>query len=192
MLAPGFCIALVACGGEVPADTRADNATAAPASAAAEEYFSFVVDGRRIDIDPDDVLTSFWTDGTFKVYAGAEGSASLALTVPNVAACPCAVAAGSIEPGDPISQGSVSLQNFPESGNTLNNWYLGLDGTPPGAAVTVVDIGHVEAGVRYIAGTFSTTVLKTDSNGDGPGNRDYAISEGRFRVRHQLDGGDGF
>lgn len=192
MLALGCCFTLVACGGEAPADTRADNAAVAPAPAAADEYFSFVIDGRRIEIDRDDVLTSFWPDGTFKVYAGADGSVSLALTVPNAAACPCTVAAGSIEPGDPISQGSVSLQNFPEPGNTLNNWYLGLDGTPPSAAVSIVDIGHVEAGIRYITGTFNTTVLKTESNGDGPGNRDYAISEGRFRVRHQLDGADGF
>ena len=107
---------------------------------------------------------------------------SVILTVPNVAACPCVVPAGSSDTSSPISQGSVSLQHFPNPGNGLNNWYSGLEGTPPARAVEITKIEKLTDGSHWVTGLFSTTVLKTQSNGDGPENRDYVISDGQFRL----------
>ena len=197
ILLPALVLALCACGAAPPEGAAAPDGNARAVAAAtpdtsADTYFSYVIDGERYDVAEDDVLTSVWPDGTFKVYAGADRARSIALTIPDIANCPCSVPAGSIVPSDMLAQGSVSLQNHPAPGHGLNNWYMGQSGTPPSAAITVTDIGAVQQRTRYVTGTFSTTVLKTESNGDGPENRDYVITDGRFRVRHTVSGGDAF
>jgi hypothetical protein len=83
------------------------------------------------------------------------------------------------------------LQNHPQPGNGLNNWYVGASGTPVAEAIRIIDIGTVADGARSISGTFATTVLATERNGDGPGNRDHVL-EGRFRVRFETSGLNGF
>jgi len=92
-----------------------------------------------------------------------------------------------------INQGSLSLQHYPNPGNGLNNWYLGRAGTPTASAIEITDVGTVDKDrYRYVTGKFATTVLKTESNGAGPENRDYEITEGRFRLKHQSSGADSF
>ena len=49
-------------------------------------------------------------------------------------------------------------------------------------AVGITKIEKQPDGSRWVTGLFSTTVLKTQSNGDGPENRDYVISDGQFRL----------
>ena len=200
LIAAACVLSLSACGKkDAPAAApSATSAAAAPAPATAatstDQYFSFVIDGKKVDIAIDDISTRFQdADGSFKVYAGADRKTSITLTVPDAKKCPCVVPAGSTEPASVINQGSVSLQHYPNPGNGLNSWYLGQRGTPATRAIEITDVGTVDKDrYRYVTGTFATTVLKTESNGAGPENRDYVITDGRFRLKHQTSGADSF
>jgi|GEM_PF-3624423 len=147
-----------------------------------DAYFRFAIDGKAMQIAIADIITPAKYDGSFQIFAGPDRQMSPVLTVPNIAQCPCVVPAGSNDPSSNIGQGSVSLQHFPGPGNGLNNWYSGLQGTPPERAVEITKIQKQTDGSRWVTGTFSTTVLKTPTNGDGPENRDYVISDGEFRL----------
>ena len=139
----------------------------------------------------DEVFTSYRPDGTLMVFSGAYRKTSLTLTIPNIAQCPCQVPAGATEPGSDLSQGSVSLQHHPNPGNGLNSWYTGQPGTPDASAIQITDIGTPQGRMRMIAGRIHATVLKTESNGTGPENRDYRI-EGSFLLPHEIKGSEGF
>lgn len=178
-------LALAACG-QAPAG---DTATASPASAATGTHFRYSIDDETFDVADDDVMTSAYASGELKIFAGGDSGPSLVLTIPDIAACPCAVPAGSTTAGNVLDQGAVSLQNHPERGNGLNSWYVGQPGTPPADAITVTDIGTLHDGERIVRGRFRATVLRTESNGDGPGNRDYVVV-GDFAVRHTPRGGE--
>ena len=187
--------ALAGCGKDNnAASTAAADASATTSTPASsdDQYFSFAIDGEPKQIPIKDVFASLGYGGVFKIYAGADRSMSLSITVPDIANCPCTVAAGSTEPASDIGQGSVSLQHYPNPGNGLNSWYVGQEGTPAADAVRITDIGTIVDGARYVSGEFHTTVLKTESNGDGPENRDYVISDGKFRLRFETTGVNGF
>ncbi len=64
--------------------------------------------------------------------------------------------------------------------------------TPPADAIRITDIGAPKDGYRYVTGTFKARMLKTETNGDSPDNHDYEITEGTFRVKHDLHGRLGF
>jgi len=183
-----LCITLFAgCQDSTPGQVNAEsgasgNSAPMPSADNTDAYFRFAIDGKAMQIAIDDISTPLRYDGSFQVFAGADRQMSVVLTVPNVAQCPCVVPAGSTDTSSPISQGSVSLQHFPKPGNGLNNRYSGLGGTPPARAVEITKIDrHADRSV-WVTGLFSTTVLKTQSNGDGPENRDYVISDGQFRL----------
>lgn len=186
-----FAAVLAGCGQDpAAAASTASTPAAAPASATPDDArFLLAVDGQNLPIDNADVLVTSQPDGSLRIFAGPDGAASVILTIPDIAACPCTVPAGSTTPGTALDQGAVSLQNHPERGNALNSWYVGQPGTPPAAAITITDTGRLQDGARYISGAYRTTVLRTESNGDGPGNRDMAV-EGAFRVRHEPRGGE--
>lgn len=177
-------VLLTGCLDATPGETGTSSKANSAASSAdkSEAYFRFAIDGKAMQIAIDDISTPLRYDGSFQVFAGADRQMSVILTVPNVAGCPCVVPAGSIDPSSVISQGSVSLQHFPNPGNGLNNWYSGMDGVVPARAIEITKIEKQADGSRWVAGLFSTTVLKTQSNGDGPENRDYEIRDGQFRL----------
>jgi hypothetical protein len=168
----------------------------APAPAATSDagapFLSFRIDGEAFSIPAEQISTSYQVDGTLKIFAGDYRALGLVITVPDLAACPCRVPAGAVDADSPINQGSVSLQNHPDPGNTLNSWYVGQPGVPNADAVVVTDLGQVHDGQRLISGEFRTRVLRTESNGDGAGNRDYELTDGRFRVAHAVHGGNAF
>lgn len=182
-----FCAALL--GGcqdstSLQPGSQASQSGTAPAAItdSGDAYFRFAIDGKAMQIPIRDIITPAKYDGSFQVFAGPDRQMSIVLTVPNIAQCPCVVPAGSNDTGSNISQGSVSLQHFPNPGNGLNNWYSGLDGVPPARAIEITKIEKQTDGSRWVTGFFSTTVLKTQSNGDGPENHDYVISDGQFRL----------
>ena len=156
-----------------------------------EAFFAITIDGAPVAIAPEDISTSYYPDGTLKIFAGSYRQTSLVLTLPDVARCPCQIPAGSTDPGSELGQGSVSLQHHPHAGNGLNSWYTGQPGTPDPDAIEITGIGTPRDGIRMIAGRIHAAVLGTESNGDGPENRDYRI-EGRFRVAHDIKGAEGF
>jgi hypothetical protein len=186
-----FVCALVGCS---ESNTNAPvNTEAMPTSANGDaEYFTFAIDGKPMQIAPEEISTSMRPSGELLILAGAYRELSITLTIPDIAHCPCVVAAGATDPASPIGQGSVSLQGYPTPANGLNSWYVGQLGTPAENAIAITDLGTREKVGRYLSGTFHTTVLKTESNGDGPENRDYVITEGRFRVLHEIVGTEPF
>ena len=168
----------------VQAGSEASQSATIPALSADSggAYFRFAIDGKAMQIPVSDIITPAKYDRSFQVFAGPDREMSIVLTVPNIAQCPCVVPAGSNDTSSNISQGSVSLQHFPKPGNGLNNWYSGLEGVPPARAVEITKIEKQADGSRWVTGLFSTTVLKTQSNGDGPENHDYVISDGQLRL----------
>ena len=197
LLALATAILLISGCGRTAGGNGASAATTAPTAAEAstradDQYFDFSIDGEPMHIRVADIYVTLGYGGTLKVYAGAERQMSIALTIPNIASCPCVVPAGSTDPANELGQGSLSLQHYPKPGNTLNNWYVGLEATPATDAIEITDIGTIVDGARYVSGSFHTTVLKTESNGDGPENHDYVISDGRFRLRFETTGVNGF
>ena len=190
-----ICLSLCACqGSEAPANST--SAMATPANGAAEPtsepFFTFEIDGKPHSIPAADISTSAYPSGELKIFAGAYQALSINMTIPEIEKCPCTVAAGSTDPASPIGQGSVSLQGFPNPNNGLNSWYIGLTGVPAAEAIKITDVGSVKDGGRMISGTFNVRILKTESNGDGPENKDYEISNGRFRIKHEMAGTSGF
>lgn len=158
-----------------------------------EEYFSYLLDGKEMSIPAADISTSYYpSDSSFHVFAGKDQQTSIVLTVPGMNRCPCTVPAGSAAPGNILSQGSVSLQNYPKRPTSFNSWYLTMHETPPAEAIKITDVGTPKEGYRYITGTFHAKVLKTETNGNSPDNVDHDITNGKFRVKHSLEGREAF
>jgi hypothetical protein len=197
LLCLSICLSLCACqASEAPAPASSASATStsadSKAQATGEPFFTFEIDGKAMTIPIADISSRAYPSGELKIFAGAYQALSINLTIPDIDKCPCVVPAGSVEPASPIGQGSVSLQGFPNPNNGLNSWYVGQTGVPAANAIEITDVGSLENGARMISGTFNVRVLKTESNGDGPENKDYDISNGRFAVRHEVPGSSGF
>jgi hypothetical protein len=184
------CIYIGCNSNTAPTPNKSDNTLgAATAENSNDSYFSFAIDGKEVSIAEDDISTSYSSgDSTLKIYAGKDGELSIVLTIPALNTCPCTVPAGSAIAGNQLDQGSVSLQNYPEKNYSFNSWYNSMHDTPPAEAIKITNLGTVKNGYRYIAGTFHAKVLKTESNGDKPSNKDYEITNGKFSVKHDTHG----
>ncbi len=156
------------------------------------EFFTFELDGKPMEINPVDISTSFYPSGELKIFAGPYQAMNIGLTIPEIEKCPCVVPAGATDPASQIGQGSVSLQGYPNPSNGLNSWYVGQTGVPAAQAIEITEIGPVQNGGRMISGRFQVRILKTESNGDGPENKDYELRNGHFRVLHEMAGNTGF
>lgn len=188
----GCAFVWMGCNGNVNTTATATE-NAASTATAADAYFTFAIDGKEMSIPAEDISTSFSSfDSTFKIFAGKDKELSIVLTVPALPNCPCTVPAGSATAGNQLDQGSVSLQNYPEKGYSFNSWYNSMHETPPAEAIKVTGLGTVKDGFRYISGTFHAKVLKTESNGDKPDNKDYEITNGKFSVKHDTHGSADF
>lgn len=192
LLAAG-AIAMLGCGNSTTSTSATGAAATSDRATPGGEYFTFNLDGKPMSVPAEDVSTSYYeTDSTFKVFAGKDQEMSIVLTVPKVDICPCTIPAGSAEPGHILTQGSVSLLNYPQRPLGFNSWYLTMHDAPPADAIRITDLGAPKDGYRYVAGTFKARVLKTETNGDSPDNRDHEITDGKFRVKHDLHGRQAF
>lgn len=159
---------------------------AAENTAQTGEYFEFSVDGKTYSVAKDDVLTTYNEFGKateFKVYAGKEGEPSLTLTIPANMGQASSTPSGSVDPGNSISQGSVSLQGYPEKGMTYNNFdFLANPPLQPVAdAIIITSSEPVGKEGRIITGTINTTTIPD------PGGKPYVI-KGKFRIEHTFSG----
>ena len=156
-------------------------------------YFDFTIDGKEIHIKEEDVLTSYneialKTGGkrtVFKIMAGNYGEVSLVLTTPKDMTKPSSTPSGSTNFDEEITQGSVSLQGFPEKGYTFNNF----ETTYPERAIPVADAIVITSSERMgdegriITGTIKTKVFGGDNSKNDPNIKDRIII-GKFRVKH--------
>ena len=100
---------------------------------------------------------------------------------------------GSPESGNILSQGSVSLQNYPAKGNTFNSYDAFLKPSPeviPNAIIITKSEAFKDKG-RIITGTINTIVSGGENKQNDPTTKDHFIN-GNFRVKHFFNGSTEF
>jgi hypothetical protein len=150
-------------------------------------YFTFTIDGKEINIKPDDVSTSYnnaLKKPTFKILAGNYGEISLVLTTTADMTMPSSTPSGSTNYDEQITQGSVSLQNYPEKNYVFNSFDKGspATSTPVPDAFVITKTEKVSDG-RIITGTFNVKVFGGDNKKNDPNIKDRMVV-GKFRVKH--------
>ena len=150
-------------------------------------YFTFTVDGKEINIKPDDVSTSYNTalpKPTFKIMAGNYGEISVVLTTTADMTKPSSTPSGSTNYDEQITQGSVSLQNYPEKNYVFNSFDKGspVTSTPVSDAIVITKTERVSDG-RIITGTFNVKVFGGDNKKNDSNIKDRMVV-GKFRVKH--------
>jgi hypothetical protein len=150
-------------------------------------HFTFTVDGKEINIKPDDVSTSYNTalpKPTFKILAGNYGEINVVLTTTADMTKPSSTPSGSSNYEEQITQGSASLQNYPEKNYVFNSFDKGsaATSTPVPNAFVITKSERVSDG-RIFTGTFKVKVFGGDNSKNDP-NIKYRMIEGKFRVKH--------
>ena len=153
----------------------------------ADFYFTFTIDGKEMNIKPDDVSTSYNTalpKPTFKILAGNYGEISVVLTTTADMTKPSSTPSGSTNYDEQITQGSVSLQNYPEKNYVFNSFDTGspATSTPVPNDFVITKTEKVSDG-RIITGTFDVKVFGGDNSKNDPNIKDRII-KGKFRVKH--------
>lgn len=186
-----LCI-LFGCNSKNAADS--DNSTNQSANAAQEGlYFEYSIDGKEFSLDTTDILTSYnefsATDREFKVFAGKESGPNLVLTLTADLSKPSSTANGAAEAGDKLSQGSVSLQNYPSKGFTFNSYDYLLNPKPTVIpdAIVVTKSEKVGEVARILTGTINVIVRGGENKQNDPAIKDYVI-KGKFRIKHEFKG----
>ena len=150
-------------------------------------YFTFTVDGKEINIKPDDVSTSYnnaLKKPTFKILAGNYGEISIVLTTTADMTKPSSTPSGSTDYDEQITQGSVSLQNYPKKNYVFNSFDTGdvATSTPVSNAFVITKSERVSDG-RIFTGTFEVKVFGGDNKKNDSNIKDRII-KGKFRVKH--------
>ena len=150
-------------------------------------YFIFTVDGKEITIKPDDVSTSYnnaLKKPTFKILAGNYGEISVVLTTTADMTKPSSTPSGSTNFDEEITQGSVSLQNYPEKNYVFNSFDTGDAATsiPVPNAFVITKSERVADG-RIFTGTFNVKVFGGDNKMNDPNIKDRNV-KGKFRIKH--------
>lgn len=154
-----------------------------------DTYFNFEVDGKSFSIKDENISSTYhdFNDHTeFKIFAGADGAPSLTLTITAPMNGPSTTPSGAEQPGNPISQGSVSLQNYPVKGET-NNSYDFMDSNKSAPIADAIKITAIEPEGKeasFITGTIATTTV---ASANDPLKKTYRIT-GKFKIKHQFSG----
>lgn len=156
-----------------------------------DRYFEFTVDGKSFSVDPEDVSSTFSAVGDhaeFKIFAHKDGATGVSLVVTAPMEGPSSTPNGSPVVESGISQGSVSLQDFPEKGYTTNSFnaiYPEMAVVVPDAVVitTIVADGK---DAKFVTGTFNAKTYGSHSKGaTDPKDTDHVV-KGKFRIRHEF------
>lgn len=153
-------------------------------------YFDFTVDGKEMHVDDADILTTYDEisgNSTFKIFAGKDGETSLLVTIPENMSGPSSTPNGSTDYDDNITQGSVSLLNFPAKNYTTNSFDTTYPETPVDGAVVVTSVEKGAGENRIITGTINVKTLGGGNIGKDPNVKDHVIT-GKFRVEHDFKG----
>ena len=160
-------------------------------------YFNYSIDGKNFKVGEDDILTTYNefspSQKEFKIFAGKDHERSLVLTIISDMSKPSTTPNGSHEPGNTLSQGSVSLQNYPEKGLTFNSYDFLLNPKPmiiPNA-ITITKSEAFEDKGRIITGSINVIVRGGENKQNDPKIKDYVI-KGNFRVKHLFNGNTKF
>jgi len=156
-------------------------------------YFNYSIDGKNFKVSEEDILTTYNefspTQKEFKIFAGKDQERSLVLTIISDMSKPSSTPNGSAEPGNVLSQGSVSLQNFPAKSFTFNSYDSSLTPAPEVIpnAINITKSEPFNDKGRIITGTIDAIVRGGDNKQNDPNIKDYVI-KGNFRVKHLFGG----
>lgn len=194
-------LGLAACSSK-PADSGQNgSAASAPAAAAGKpaagkRWFELTVDGKPFSIDAADIYSTFRTVGShaeLTIFASSPTGPGVTLIAIGPMTGPSSTPNGSPDVESGISQGSVSLQAFPEKGYTTNSF----NAIYPEMAVVVPDavvITAIEADgkdAKFVSGTFAAKTYGSHSKGTpDPKDTDHEL-KGTFRIRHEFTGNSG-
>lgn len=160
-------------------------------------YFNYSVDGKNFDVAEDDILTTynqFSADAReFRILAGKDGEPSLILTITSDMSKHSSTPNGSQETGNILSQGSVSLQNYPEKGLTFNSYDAFLTPAPEviPSAITITKSEAFKDQGRIITGTIDVIVRGGENKKNDLKVLNHTI-KGNFRVKHLFNGSTAF
>ncbi|MCP9763975.1 hypothetical protein [Lacihabitans soyangensis] len=152
-------------------------------------YFTFSIDGKEVSIPPEEVSTSYNTalkKPVFKVFAGEYGKINLLLATTEDVTKPSSTPSGSKNFDDEITQGSVSLQNYPEKNYTSNSFNTNFPASsiPVPDAIVITESKRFGDTHRIITGKINVKVFGGDATND-PKLKDHVIV-GEFRVKHEF------
>ncbi len=156
-------------------------------------YFNYSIDGKEINVDTTDILTSYnefgATDREFKIFAGKDGETSLILTIVSDMSKPSSTPNGTPNAGEKLVQGSVSLQNYPTKGFTFNSYDYLLNPKPAVIpdAIVITKSEKVGEVARILTGKINVTVRGGENKQNDPHIKDYVI-KGKFRIKHEFKG----
>jgi len=152
-------------------------------------YFDYTIDGKEMHVDAANIMSTYRannTDTVFTIHAGKEDGTTLLLTIPHDMTNPSTTPSGSPDPKMNISQGSASLQNFPEknyTSNSFNSTYPEKSPVITDAIVVTTTEAQGEEG-RIITGTFNIKTYSDNKETD-PKQTDHVI-KGKFRIKHEF------
>ena len=152
-------------------------------------YFTFTIDGKEVSIPSEEVSTSYNTalkKPVFKVFAGEYGKINLMLATTEDVTKPSSTPSGSKNFDDEITQGSVSLQNYPEKNYTSNSFNTNFpeSSIPIPDAIVITESKRFGDTHRIITGKINVKVFGGDATND-PKVSDHVIV-GKFRVKHEF------
>lgn len=174
-------------------DNSQKMATNELASKTDELYFTYSIDGKEINLDATDILTSYnefsATDKEFKIFAGKEEGPNLVINLVADMSKPSTTPNGTPNSSDKLGQGSVSLQNYPQKGLTFNSYDYLLNPKPEVIPDAVVITSSEKVGDkgRIITGTINVMVRGGENKQNDPAIKDYVI-KGKFRIMHEFKG----
>jgi len=158
-------------------------------SSGSDQYFDFTIDGKEMHINADDISCTYTNINNhvkFTKYAGKEGSTQVMLTIPRDMTAPSVTPSGSPDYAESITQGSVSLQDYPEKGYTTNSFNSTYPEKSPIIPQAIVILSTEKDGdkARIITGSFNAKTYGDDSHSD-PKSTDHLVT-GKFKIRHEF------
>ncbi len=170
-------------------DSKTTNSETSGLANTGDLYFDYTLDGKEMHVDAADIMSTYRannTDTVFNIHAGKEDGTTLLLTVPHDMTKPSTTPSGSPDYKMNITQGSASLQNYPEknyTSNSFNSTYPEKSPVIPDAIViTSTEKQGEEA--RIITGTFNIKTYGENKEMD-PKQTDHVI-KGKFRIKHEF------
>lgn len=152
-------------------------------------YFTFTIDGKEVSIPAEEISTSYnvaLKKPVFKVFAGEYDKINLLLATTEDVTKLSSTPSGSKNFEDEITQGSVSLQNYPEKNYTSNSFNTNFpkSSIPVPDAIVITDSKRFGDKYRIITGKINVKVFGGDATND-PKVKDHVIV-GKFRVKHEF------
>jgi len=170
-------------------DTTNTTTGKSSSSNSSDLYFDYTLDGKEMHVDAADIMSTYRannTDTVFTIHAGKEDGTTLLLTVPHDMTKPSTTPSGSPDPKMNISQGSASLQNYPEKNYTSNSFNSTYPEKSPVISDAIVITSSEKQGedARIITGTFNLKTYGENKETD-PKQTDHII-KGKFRIKHEF------